>query len=363
MDFELPKRVLVTPRPEEQESIPGYLLRVAEANGYPKFQWLARAAGLRRIDPFGGSGNLQLEALLNLEPGEIDGKFYGRTAVEGARDHVRFGNGTVHRFAIDLKRARICPLCLAEKGIARMAWDLAAVTVCPHHQCRLIDECPTCKSPLTWSRDKLATCLHGHDLTQVEVMPASDPACGLGAVILEKAGLSNAAESNVEFAPAVERMKIADALDLTTFLGTWAIGRGGGQGRRVIRNLPLQDRHAAFGAAAGILSEWPNRFYALLDNIRSNSEETQSRTGLEKEFGSLYTTLYSVSGGPPFARFLKGPFETYVKKYWSGGYLTRKNSRFEHSGTDESRYAPIAGCTHRSSEASSTLDTSQLCIV
>jgi hypothetical protein len=343
-------RLLVTPRPQPLEGPLGYLLRAADANGYPKLQWLARLAGLHHIDPFEPPPDGKLEAVLNLPTGSLDHLFYPTLPDKQGGTRVRFGTGNVRRSAIGVKRSPVCPHCLAEAGYARMAWDLSVIPVCPRHGSRLIDMCPDCGKPFTWSRAKLCTCSCGRDLRTISAPRAGDAAVALGNAVLKKAGLSDRDVEALPFPPEFDAMGLAEAVDLVTFLGAWAVGRGIGTGRRLVAHLGHSARHTMLDSAARVLKEWPEGFYALLDNVRANTGEKATRTGLHNEFGSLVPTLYH----PDFllfentprlilpAQFVRTEFETYIEKHWTGGFVRRGNTRLGRGDVMEPQHLPLA---------------------
>lgn len=144
------------------ESLPGYLLRLAEANGYAGIRHLLLATDLWESTS-GYSFRLRTrpELLTTL----------GRMAIGDPR-HLEnhdakelkksaafiFRGCTIDTDAILHDRAQVCPLCLGEDGIVKEEFELATVTVCSTHRVQLIDECPACRHPLDWKRSHLMAC-------------------------------------------------------------------------------------------------------------------------------------------------------------------------------------------------------------
>jgi len=174
---------------ERGESLPGYLLRLAEANGYGGIREFLRIADV--------SPHKSLRAqLLQLRTDAHTLARIGRIAVGDARhldpflaealpadpglgppEALFFEERRVDVDALYPARSPVCPACLADGGIAREEWDLAPVTVCAVHGTVLIDACPTCGAALEWSRPQLLYCGQcGADLRGAPAVPASPAA-------------------------------------------------------------------------------------------------------------------------------------------------------------------------------------------
>lgn len=157
------------PRPYPGECLSGYLLRLAEANGFPRFWDLApdlfpvhRTPG--RLSRWGWEypvaewGRIPLRA--QLSPAELTRltvvpwleKFRRAPAVttSGHLSPGHFLRGMVH------PHLAVCPLCLRTEPYIRLSWRLAPLRVCLEHGCLLQTKCQKCKAPLTvlrpWQR-------------------------------------------------------------------------------------------------------------------------------------------------------------------------------------------------------------------
>lgn len=177
--------------PRLGESFNGFLLRLAEANRYAGIaDFGASALHIDRARAARNLGRLAIEIRSNRELLGL----LGRVAVGDARSTERFAvellpdedlfidDCRVDRDAWLETRAQVCPQCLSNEGFAREAWDLAPVTVCPEHRCRLIDECRACRQPFAWSRASLLRCEHcGSDLRLMRCEAASELDCRVAA--------------------------------------------------------------------------------------------------------------------------------------------------------------------------------------
>lgn len=160
-------RLLVTPPPYADESLPGYLVRLTEANGYQLSWWLP-LAGLSRHLFIAGWESL-------LRP-TTD---FTRLAQCTGRAVAVFDEWcwlTLAAGALDYHRPQVCGRCLAEAAYCRRVWDEMAVTVCPRHFVRLLDVCPVCQQPLRWRRNLVGVCHCGADWRSCPTteLPASE---------------------------------------------------------------------------------------------------------------------------------------------------------------------------------------------
>lgn len=58
--------------------------------------------------------------------------------------HTGISSNELNRFPL-----QICPLCLSEgEPYFRKRWRVSLVTVCTEHECKLLDQCPECLSPI-----------------------------------------------------------------------------------------------------------------------------------------------------------------------------------------------------------------------
>ncbi|MEO2219633.1 TniQ family protein [Chromobacterium vaccinii] len=61
-----------------------------------------------------------------------------------------------------------CPECLKEHPYWRKAWSILPSAACNKHSIRLLQDCPSCKQPLSVTRNRLLYCPCGHDLRQAK---------------------------------------------------------------------------------------------------------------------------------------------------------------------------------------------------
>ncbi len=155
------------------ESVRGYMWRVATCNGYqePKHlfsilnlphQWSGRRYYFRMIE----------DVLMHMPAPEA-----GWIGDEGDFELYQREQSKAGIQDWWIEGIRICPLCLVNGGYIKKDWEIPAVTVCNEHRISLIHRCPSCTEPLTWHhslRDHCSKC--GERWREIEFQAVEVPA-------------------------------------------------------------------------------------------------------------------------------------------------------------------------------------------
>jgi hypothetical protein len=173
--------LVVTTSMREDESLSGFVARLAECNFYdgPRsiFDLLQLRTGKRILSILDvASDRDQLHALECLaampERSLLGAHWYEVQSV--AEVHYGVQGVPIPLDALMTEHAQVCPLCLAEGGYAKQEWDYSAVTVCSAHSSTLIAECAACGEELSQLRPRLTHCGEcGADLRLARVEAAS----------------------------------------------------------------------------------------------------------------------------------------------------------------------------------------------
>jgi len=176
-----------TPQPHPTESLTGYVLRVAEENGYDSPWAIFRMAGVEQHEMKGaGLSPAKLAPLVGLPPEGLDHLAYHAIDETGQREYRLLGRGLGRCLSIEplrLTRPALCPHCVAEFGFIDAFFDLRLAVACPRHRCMLVTECPTCREPLTWFRRGLLQCKCGASLASAVTPPAKAEVASLMAIL------------------------------------------------------------------------------------------------------------------------------------------------------------------------------------
>lgn len=162
-----PIRLPLIPPLGRKESLRGYMQRLAHDN-----------FNSRTFRPF-MNGLKQTAAILELITtwsGISAEGLAERVSVvkHGEVERVRIGTSLLHPMQILRQSRQVCPMCLAEDGISRCAWDLVHYTVCSRHGVALASQCDGCNRPLNWGGTFASRCSCGRSLKAITTQPGPE---------------------------------------------------------------------------------------------------------------------------------------------------------------------------------------------
>lgn len=219
-------KLLRRPRPYPDESLAGYIIRLAENNWYysPNLIWLL--SNLKKRGKYANAfhpkkDDLSQLALLAQVPKDVlwSMTFPVVTQPEGFKENnVNIFGSVTSTSALVSNRVKLCPACLKESAYYRLIWDLAIVTSCPFHHCLLIDRCPQCEQEIKWSRPSIVKCQCQFDWRLLEPEPARSLTLSVHVYKLcQVAGVSAIKSASLPYKhPALEM----NLTDLVVFLGS-----------------------------------------------------------------------------------------------------------------------------------------------
>jgi hypothetical protein len=148
--------------PREDESGLGLCLR-ALARSRLSLNWMRHELQLNARCMPHDQQMTALACLLGVEESVIRERMVRQEKAGASRwicgpHHGLFGNH------VRVSWPQICPRCVHEQGYCRWVWDLALVTCCSVHRCRLVDRCKTCDARLRWDRPQTDICRCKHPL-------------------------------------------------------------------------------------------------------------------------------------------------------------------------------------------------------
>lgn len=167
--------------PYQDESLAGYVWRLATLNGYENPQHMRRVLKCKASLYVGR--RVMREALpkvansLAMLTGYSTKLFMTTFSPQCP---TRTKKNLVAGAAIDDWRygsPKICPACLTEHGYAQTAWGHLGYLVCTEHNTRLLTACPHCNQPIQWHADIANQCPYCNQEWQVETteVPAYQP--------------------------------------------------------------------------------------------------------------------------------------------------------------------------------------------
>ena len=206
-------------QPLDGENAPGLFLRLAEINGYPSTDDVARETRLTLQGLRLGQGVRRLAAIVCSDEGRLtrDGFAFARgdgVLVRGERIGRR---RDLHR-----KLRRVCPACVAASRHQRFWFDLAFIETCPEHGCRLVGRCPCPEGrALSWRDGRVGGCRACED-GDVAVHPPeiADPAAlAVDGYFLGRLRVVLRVPDAV-----LDPLAMADAIDVLERVGALALG-------------------------------------------------------------------------------------------------------------------------------------------
>ena len=329
-------KLLITPKPEKDEGFISYLLRLTEANGYDTPSWILSLSGIdymelqwkftfvfscsegfKKFAKLTGNALSDLIGLLYLpspSPKNImcDGNY-------------NFYGAFFNRSIIRPHCPKVCVKCLNESGYCRRIWDCSLVTVCPIHECLLIDTCPKCKRRLKAIRNRLGVCACGCDWSELPPDLRREHETVVSRRIYQFCGLLPLDHHSKERLNPLESLALQEFVVALTFIAgldcemSWATGRPSKSIK--LRN---EDLHTHITKAFQVFENWPHNFHQLLDerskgNVCFNPRDGKLDTALKQEFGALFKRLYCDLRDPQFD-FLRDAFAKYLNNRLKAQY-------------------------------------------
>ncbi|MBU2847294.1 helix-turn-helix domain-containing protein [Acidithiobacillus ferriphilus] len=162
--------------------MPGYLLRLTEANAYDSPGVILSLIGAADSSNWlshiplivtGQDHVSSLAAIAGKEPGTLLRLTYQPTSKKSDTSK-QVGQALVSSNLLALNNPAVCPKCLEEDGYHRNIWDIALYTVCHKHGIQLVDACHKCKKRLNWARPGVSTCSCRASLTDSRERPIDE---------------------------------------------------------------------------------------------------------------------------------------------------------------------------------------------
>jgi len=234
--------------------------------------------------------------------GEADYNFYG---------------AFLNRSIIRPHCPKVCVQCLAESGYCRRVWDCSLVTVCPIHECLLVDTCPKCKRRLKAIRNRLSVCVCGCDWSELQPDLRPEHEITVSRRIYQLCGLLPLGHHSKERLNPLQSLGLQDFVIILTFIAglecvmSWATGRPSKSIK--LRN---EDLHTHITNAYQVFQDWPHNFHQFLDkkskgDLRLHPRDGKLDSALKEEFGALFKQLYGDLRGSQFD-FLREAFAHYL---------------------------------------------------
>ncbi|QUL57043.1 TniQ family protein [Paenibacillus tritici] len=305
--------LILHPKPFHDESLKGYIIRLANLNLCPDPNRIYKMAGLFKsnsvvnVNMVKEKVNLaRLSAMTTCSEDQLVSlSFYNEFGKSGKNSYNHktqkmLRNGTC------VYKQQICPHCLAEKGYHHKLWDVNIVTTCPTHLCLLIDECPQCGKKISAHRSNLMKCQCGYDFrkTQADKVPVEHTY--LSNLINRK--MFSLLPINSSIINPLADLELLDIIYLVMFFCEEKSRFYHGIKRmQFVRNAVL---HGFIQDTMNIFEKWPTSFYEFLADM-TEYKSTEKGKHEHASFYAFNTRLYTCLRDPEFL-FI---YQEYINYY------------------------------------------------
>ncbi len=181
----IPRSLPVVDQPHPDESLFGFVLRMCGRNRLAGMTWLLGQLGRRSITQLGETDERAIAHVFGADPVAIERLVVRGGWMDGVQHHWAFGHQITRPYLLRLARPQWCPLCLADGGYARAAWEFQLSTACHIHGVALVDQCFACGRRQRWQRTSLYSCGCGASLSDARPAIALDASLEVSAWIAQ----------------------------------------------------------------------------------------------------------------------------------------------------------------------------------
>ncbi|MDH6374319.1 hypothetical protein M2444_006169 [Paenibacillus sp. PastF-3] len=306
-------KLLIRPKPFEDESFSGYITRLFEINHYDSMSTFLNKISIQdkrnrlclynlkedQLNKIADFLNLDIHLLINSISPILNPPL-------SIIDLIQL------KFVIPKNKIKVCPKCLHENGYHKKIWGISLVTICPIHNCLLIDTCFKCKKILSVYSKKLLFCNCGFNLTNSPIEEVSSDQTSMTRLIYHASGYEIELDNDLSNSP-LYYMKFSSMISYILYLTTFFLCKQNNK-YRVINSSRIDNRivHQNILMVANLFSKWPESYYEFLSGFHSSKEATDK--GIVKKFGyfykgMIYDTKYKI---------LIDELNIYLSKNWSG---------------------------------------------
>lgn len=303
--------LVITPSPYKGESLPGFILRTAELNGYDSPNQMLNYAGLDENEM--RSARPPLEKLAPLFGKTIDEflTFKLDRLSKSKGRYVEVMGHDIFSIFTSCKNSRLCLECIREYGCVEGFFELKYAVACPKHRIKTIKNCNVCHKPLKWHRLGLSRCDCGAELNRSSQDAIEDPAvialldvlyCKLmGAPLNHKSMIACGFPSK-----ALEQMSVQTLLSIIYRFGLFNSKDNAEDPDDEIRAVEI---------TAKVFTNWPTQFHEYLDKIHGPNVNFEF-IGLRAQFRSFYESFFKNIEHSQEMIFMREAFISFGQKYW-----------------------------------------------
>lgn len=293
--------LLINPKPQCDESLLGYLQRLAGSNGL--------------------AGNELIKAFQEASDEDVADWFCTMTlpvSWSQVSSELRQPKTKVLK-VWSLQHKRFCSCCLAESAYWKESWDLTLVTSCSVHGVPLQDRCPGCSAKVNRDAMLANSCKScGYFLTSRSApATAAEDACAWMTAAME----ARLRQEYISGSRDLDALTYEQFHALSTRLAVRIVRSEDSKPLKLANSGLLEVSRELAQAAGEILMNWPRAFRDLLSDLRS-TRSTGMGWKLASAFGPIYRDIHHDLQAPCFA-FVRAEFEFFVQQAWEAPLAKR----------------------------------------
>jgi hypothetical protein len=306
------------PAPYPTESLVGYVLRLAEENGYDSPWSVYSLAGLKQNEIRTSGFKLEkLATIINCPTAELE-----RIGYSAPLNQTRWARLLGHSLVpteLNIVNPGLCPRCIVDNGFIEAHWHLKLMIGCPVHECLTASFCSKCGKRLRLFRRGLLECGCGGNLMECTLpsIPRAD-AVLLDIMRRRVLGLTANDENPLSFPQ--------DKLIAMNLRSMFVIVRALGRCRLIADgSTSLGEERQLISASALVLQNWPKNFIDLLLDL-GKTIHPEGKGGVRRQFQSIYQALFKNRAINPSEQtdFLRVAFLEFAQNHWGRGYVDPK---------------------------------------
>jgi hypothetical protein len=297
-------------KPNIGESLLGYMHRLAVRNKHDIPYWIKYDIGLKTNTASLTERQLENLSFISGRPVEELVPMQSPPAVDG---RTTFMGWPILESEIERGRSRLCPACVADDAFHRQIWNLRVATVCPLHGIPLIDECPVCSEPLTWTRVDIFSCINGHNLRRHQRTRGTDhfsssDLLGVRALYEKCRAPENAGPVLRQLPDVIRKLDLTELMAFLLFVGRAALRDKASCRPAGAARYDAGKTHRVLQAGFDIARNWPASFATLMDKLHAH------RRSHQVGFGPGFMRLFRMfdKRDSAFLEVVKSPIREYA---------------------------------------------------
>jgi hypothetical protein len=186
----------------------------------------------------------------------------------------------------------------------------------------LLDECPSCKSRLVWTRNKISICRCGFDWRSAALKSVKD----LELTVVKRIH-QLCSQSSDKSKTKMDSINPLLELDLEHFILAlfFVAGRYQGitetRGRSLAPALRNAQLHRLLAKSFYVFYDWPKRYHSFLGWLNEEDNYEDSGRTVRKAFRAYEHSLYRLMSSSKYD-FMRHEFEEYAKRTYGMSYIS-----------------------------------------